>query len=40
MKNKEIARKKIMGLEIEIKVETIIKTGESKIFENWMQREN
>ena len=40
MKNKEIARKKIMGSEIEIKVETIIKTGESKILENWMQREN
>ena len=30
MKNKEIARRKIIELEIEIKVETIIKTWESK----------
>ena len=31
MKNKEIARRKMIELEIEIKVETIIKTGKSKI---------
>ena len=29
-KNKEIAKRKIIELEMEIKVETIIKTGESK----------
>ena len=31
MKNKEIAKRKIIELEIEIKAEIIIKTGESKI---------
>ena len=31
MKNKGIARRKIIELEIEIKVETIIKTGKTKI---------
>ena len=31
MKNKEIARRKIIELEIETKAEIIIKTGESKI---------
>ena len=31
IKNKEIARRKIIELEIEIKAEAIIKTGESKL---------
>ena len=31
MKNKEIARRKIIELEIEMEAEIIIKTGESKI---------